>query len=211
MSPGSGGATLPSPISRDQLARSNIAWCRRRPAGRTRPGDQRAVVRVVDAGRAVVGLGDDRREGGAREGEVHLVADLLQAGLDDRKGDGVERAHGALPPRCGDCRSASTRRGGARLDHRRRVDLLEDRRACDRARRAAALRASKTGASCQRAVGIDGAALADRRRPRTLASRGRRHRSARPAESAARRPITEVLRLTSTARISGSRTWKRAK
>ncbi len=53
-------------------------------------GDQRAGVAVVDAVGAVVGLGDDRREGRAREGDVHLVADLLQAGLDDGEGQGVD-------------------------------------------------------------------------------------------------------------------------
>ncbi len=58
--------------------------------------DQRAVLRRIDPVRAVVRLGDHRREGGAREGQVHLVADLLQAGLDDRQGDRVE-AHGAPP------------------------------------------------------------------------------------------------------------------
>ena len=56
----------------------------RKPAGSL--GDQRAVAGGVDAVGAVVGLGDDRREGGAGEGEVHLVADLLQAGLDRRRG-----------------------------------------------------------------------------------------------------------------------------
>ena len=50
----------------------------------------------VDAVGAVVGLGDHRREGGAGEGEVHLVADLLQAGLDDAEGDGVEGHRGAV-------------------------------------------------------------------------------------------------------------------
>ena len=57
-------------------------------------GNQRAVEGGVDAVGAVVGLGDHRREGGAGEGEVHLVADLLQAGLDDAEGDRVE-GHGA--------------------------------------------------------------------------------------------------------------------
>ena len=40
--------------------------------------DQRAGRAVVDAGRAVVGLGDHGREGRAREGDVHLVADLAE-------------------------------------------------------------------------------------------------------------------------------------
>src|SRR5262249_55269631 len=41
----------------------------------------RAGVARVDTGRAVVGLGDDRRKGGAREGDVHLVAHLFEPGL----------------------------------------------------------------------------------------------------------------------------------
>ena len=52
--------------------------------------DQRAVDRVVDAVGAVHALGDHRREGRAHEGEVHLVADLDQAVLDDGQGDGIE-------------------------------------------------------------------------------------------------------------------------
>ena len=53
-------------------------------------GDQRAVDGRIDAVRTIVGLGDDRREGCAREGQVHLVAGLLECGLNDRKRDGVE-------------------------------------------------------------------------------------------------------------------------
>ena len=60
--------------------------------------DQRAGVAVVDARGAVVGLGDHRREGGAREGEVHLVADLLQARLDHGKGERIDLV---MPPRWG--------------------------------------------------------------------------------------------------------------
>ena len=58
--------------------------------------DERAGVGGVDAVRAVVGLGDDGGEGGAREGEVHLVADLLQAGLHHREGQGVQGAHALI-------------------------------------------------------------------------------------------------------------------
>ena len=59
--------------------------------------DQRAGLLVVDAGRAVVGLGDHRREGRAREGDVHLVADLAEAGLDHRQRDGID-ARSCRPP-----------------------------------------------------------------------------------------------------------------
>jgi hypothetical protein len=59
--------------------------------------DERAGVAVVDARGAVVGLGDHRGEGRAREREVHLVADLLQAGLDHRKGEGIDARHAASP------------------------------------------------------------------------------------------------------------------
>ena len=69
---------------------------------------------------------------------------------------------------------------------------------------------SKTGVVCQRAVANQTA-----RSPITASSqRGRapgRIDQRRQIGSAGRRPITEVTRLTSTARISGSRTWKRAK
>src|SRR6185437_16324206 len=53
-------------------------------------GDELAGVAVIDAVRAIERLGDDRAEGGAHEGEIHLVADLLQAVLNDRQGDRVE-------------------------------------------------------------------------------------------------------------------------
>ncbi len=54
--------------------------------------DQAAVHGRIDPVRAVVGLGDDGGEGGAREGEVHLVADLLKARLDHGQCDGVDHA-----------------------------------------------------------------------------------------------------------------------
>ena len=52
---------------------------------------------AIDAVGAVVGLGDHRREGRAQEGQVHLVADLLQAVLDDGEGDGID-ASSPQPP-----------------------------------------------------------------------------------------------------------------
>ena len=55
--------------------------------------DQLAVLPGVDAVRAVEPLRDYGAEGRANEGEVHLVADLLQAALHHAEGDGVERAH----------------------------------------------------------------------------------------------------------------------
>ena len=70
--------------------------------------DQRAVFGRVDAVGAVVRLGDHRREGCTGESEIHLVAGLLQGGLDDGEGEGVEDGYGdghgaaCLPPPCGE-------------------------------------------------------------------------------------------------------------
>ncbi len=101
-----------------------------RPADALR--DQRAVVGGIDAVGAVVGLGDHRREGGAGKGEVHLVADLLQAGLDDGEGDGVESMPSSSLPDFDD--DVAVRVGGgavAGLDHGGGVHLLEDGGAVD--------------------------------------------------------------------------------
>ena len=54
-------------------------------------GDQLAGLAVVDAVGAVERLGDHRAEGAAHERQVHLVADLHQAVLQDREGDGINR------------------------------------------------------------------------------------------------------------------------
>ena len=51
--------------------------------------DQRAVVGRIDARRAVIGLRDHRRKRRAREGNVHLVANLREAGLNHRDGKPV--------------------------------------------------------------------------------------------------------------------------
>jgi hypothetical protein len=59
--------------------------------------DQRAILGGIDPVGAVVRLCDHGREGRAGEAEVHLVANLLQARLNDRKGDGVDTAHSAAP------------------------------------------------------------------------------------------------------------------
>ncbi len=53
-------------------------------------GDELAGIAVIDAVGAVERLGDHRAEGGAHEGEVHLVANLLQPVLDHGEGNGVE-------------------------------------------------------------------------------------------------------------------------
>ena len=58
--------------------------------------DQLAGVAVIDAVGAVEGLGDHRPEGRAHEREVHLVADLLQAGLDDRERERVDACSVAM-------------------------------------------------------------------------------------------------------------------
>ena len=58
--------------------------------------DQRPVIGGVNPVRPVIRLGDHRRKGGAREAEVHFVADLLQSGLNDAEGDRI-KAHDALP------------------------------------------------------------------------------------------------------------------
>src|SRR5690606_29056630 len=53
-------------------------------------GDQRTVVCRIHAIVAVIGFVDYRREGGAGEGEVHLVARLLQCCLYDGKGKRIQ-------------------------------------------------------------------------------------------------------------------------
>ena len=58
--------------------------------------DQGAVIGGVDAVGPVIRLGDDRREGSPRKAEVHFITDLLQAGLNDTEGNGIE-AHQVLP------------------------------------------------------------------------------------------------------------------
>ena len=73
-------------------------------------GDQLAAVAVVDAVGAVERLGDHRAEGAAHERQVHLVADLHQAVLQDGQGDGVDRhaaVSEALTPSVGECRQRS--------------------------------------------------------------------------------------------------------
>ena len=47
---------------------------------------------MEDAVRAVVGLGDDRRDRRMDEMQIHLVADLLQRAAHDRECDGVGHA-----------------------------------------------------------------------------------------------------------------------
>ena len=80
--------------------------------------DQLAGGGVVDAVGAIERLRDHRAEGGAHEGEVHLVAHLLQTVLDDREGDRIEsggagRSVGGFVHRPGFVRS------GCGLVHRR--------------------------------------------------------------------------------------------
>ena len=53
-----------------------------------------APTAMVDAIGAVQRFGDHRRKRGAHDGEIHFVADLVEAALDNGEGDGV---HG----RCG--------------------------------------------------------------------------------------------------------------
>ncbi|OIQ65080.1 hypothetical protein GALL_533630 [mine drainage metagenome] len=57
--------------------------------------DQRAILGGIDAVRAVVRLGNHRREGRARKRQVHLVADLLQPGLNDGQRNRIN--HGRAP------------------------------------------------------------------------------------------------------------------
>ena len=59
-------------------------------------GDQRAVSGGIDSVRPVIRLGDDGREGGAGEAQIHLVAGLLEPGLDDAERNGI-KAHDAPP------------------------------------------------------------------------------------------------------------------
>ncbi len=48
-----------------------------------------AGVRIVDAVGGVMGLGDDRVEGGAEQGRVHFVGDLFQTALQDCERDRI--------------------------------------------------------------------------------------------------------------------------
>ena len=52
------------------------------------------AVHVIDAVAAVPRLGDDRAEGGAEQGRVHLVDELLQPAADDGEGHGIETGGG---------------------------------------------------------------------------------------------------------------------
>jgi hypothetical protein len=52
--------------------------------------DQAAIRGGIDPVGAVIGFGNYGGKGGAREGQVHLVADLLQTGLDHGEGDGIK-------------------------------------------------------------------------------------------------------------------------
>ncbi len=57
--------------------------------------NQRAIDGVVNAVGAIHALGDHRRKGRADERQIHLVADLDQPILDDRKRNRVEVRHGS--------------------------------------------------------------------------------------------------------------------
>ena len=58
--------------------------------------DQRTILCTVNPVRAVIRLGDHGRKSSAGKAQVHLIADLLQSSLDDRKGDGID-GHAAPP------------------------------------------------------------------------------------------------------------------
>ena len=112
----------------DQLARGILHGADEDRQAELALADQRAGVLVVDARGAVVGLGDHGREGRAREGDVHLVADLAEARLDHGECERVDRAHGSpcasdLDPQVADVVDDG---GGGRVDHGGRVDLLDD-------------------------------------------------------------------------------------
>ena len=94
---GLGRAGLALADQADQLARRILHGADEHRQAQLALADQRAGRPVVDARRAVVGLGDDGREGRAREGDVHLVADLAERGLDHGQRDGVDGAHAAPP------------------------------------------------------------------------------------------------------------------
>ena len=90
MSPGSGLAGLALADQADEIARSSLHGADEHRQPKFALRDQRAGVAVVDAVGAVVGLRDDGRERRAREGDVHLVADLPQARLDDGEREGID-------------------------------------------------------------------------------------------------------------------------
>src|SRR5438132_1031462 len=75
--------------------RSPATWSGRRTvdvntARRAALGDGLTGLRVIEAVGAVVGLADDRGDGGPDEVQVHLVADLLECAADDGDGDWVD-------------------------------------------------------------------------------------------------------------------------
>src|SRR5262249_41648785 len=98
--------------------------------------------------RAVVGFGDHRREGGARKGNVHLVAHLAQGRLDHGQGEGIE-AHGSAPTVILRLAASSTRAlapgsvtGGA--------SIRSDRAGTPQRAPSGSLTRSNTCAACQR-------------------------------------------------------------
>ena len=117
-------------------------------------GDQLAGVAVVDAVGAVERLGDHRAERRAHERQVHLVADLLQAVLQHREGDGVERCGVAVVAEASGLEILAAvrpiddqvadrvrpRPGSPGSITRRAVELLDDRRPVERGLRPAAAR-----------------------------------------------------------------------
>src|SRR5882757_2473333 len=60
--------------------------------------DQFAGVACIDSVRPVEAFGNDGAERRANEGQVHFIADLLQAVLNDRERDRIEPSHvGSFP------------------------------------------------------------------------------------------------------------------
>ncbi len=127
MSPGSGAAARPSPINRISSA---VEYCIV-PTNTGRPPaplrDQGAVISRIDTVRPVICLGNDRRESRPREAEIHFIADLLQAGLNDAESNGIEAHH--LLPHCDQNITVIVRDGAVlRFNQDCGVHLLEDRR-----------------------------------------------------------------------------------
>ena len=109
-----GGQGLPAGDAFDQMAGGELHGAHEDGQAARSLGDERSVGGGIDAVGTVVRLGYHGREGGAREGQVHLVADLLQSGLNDGEGDGVDHC-GTLTMRLASASSVTVQPGSMRV------------------------------------------------------------------------------------------------
>src|SRR5262249_13717672 len=59
---------------------------------------QHPALRVVKTGGEITRFVQDRRARGSQQGEANLLGDRLEATLQHRCKNGIDRGHGALPP-----------------------------------------------------------------------------------------------------------------